>query len=411
MYYTHILRPFWPLLSQTSSDFLKNQMETLTLSAKDCTFRSFQFQFQQNQFQGQVQCQQNLTPENRRTPNTSTEGEAKMAEGSPDQVCAKTKLRVSDSKKDKNVNKDKSEQHHDNNDSDEKPKKKKKWKKLQPSEIGFNISLFPRPVRDNSEFNVDADALWTKIENECETVEKIIEPYQNLIELEGNTSRDKRYIRVDRDRKVIKAHKQVKTKYCRSVLNNRGRKAIYVNHRVYKMMDLDIQRLCYMPSPKKAKNILKRDITRGKDNYSTNPSTNKPHQPTHRTFRPAPVQCLAHTIHKDNLPSDIDTALANLLMDLQHRELTPEDYDMLLRLDEARVKPKTMSVDKLSAFKTETVESNDELEVCPICMDLYEKGQIKKYLPCQHAFHVDCIDSWLKNSSMNCPIDNLPITS
>lgn len=386
-------------------------METLTLSAKDCAFRTFQFQFQPNQFQDQVQCQQNLTPENRRTQNPSTEGEAKMAEGSKDLELVKTKLRVSDSKNDKNVNKDKSDQQSsDNNDPNEKPKKKKKWKKLQPSEIGFNISLFPRPVRDNCETNWDADALWTKIEKECETVEKIIEPYQKLIELEGTTSRDKRYIRVDRDRKVIKAHKQVKTKYCRSVLNNKGRKAIYVNHRVYKMMDLDIQRLCYMPSPKKAKNVLKRDIARGKDNYSINQSTNKPHQPN-RTYRPTPVQCLAHAIHKDNLPSDIDAALANLLMNLQHRDLTPEDYDMLLRLDEARVKPKTMSEDKLSAFKTETVESNDELEVCPICMDLYEKGQIKKFLPCQHAFHIDCIDSWLKNSSMNCPIDNLPIES
>jgi hypothetical protein len=69
---------------------------------------------------------------------------------------------------------------------------------------------------------------------------------------------------------------------------------------------------------------------------------------------------------------------------MNQSDLTPEDYELLLRLDE-RVAPKTISENKLNTFKTETIESNDDLEVCPICMELYEMGQVRKYLPCQHA--------------------------
>lgn len=288
-------------------------------------------------------------------------------------------------------------------------KKKKKWKKLELSELGFNLSLFPRPVNNNLEIERDAAKLWAEIEQECEHNEEITAEYSDMVELEGNVKGQVKQLRRDRYRRVQKAHKQIKTKHCKSVLNNKGRKPLYINHRVYKMMELDIHRLCYMPSPKRDKIKVKRDVAKGN---TVTPITNKfSATRSNNNYRPTPVQCLAHTIHKDNLPNDLDSALANLLMNLQHRDLTPEDYDLLLRLDEARVKPKTLSENKLQQFKTEIIESNDNLEVCPICMDLYEKGQERKYLPCKHSFHSNCIDSWLKNSSMNCPIDNLPIES
>ena len=294
----------------------------------------------------------------------------------------------------------------DNENGDKSKAKKKKWKKLELSELGFQISLFPRPVKNNAEIDRDSAKLWAEIENECEYNEKITLDFRNMVELEGKIQGNVKQLRRDRTKRVQKAHKQVKTKHCKSVLNNKGRKPLYVKHRVYKMMELDIHRLSYMPSPKREKNIVKREIARGN---TVTPISNRPG--TNNNYRPTPVQCLAHTIHKDNLPNDLDAALANLLMNMQHRDLTPEDYDLLLQLDEARVKPKTMSENKLNTFKTDIVDSNDNLEVCPICMDLYEKGQERKYLPCNHAFHSKCIDSWLKNSSMNCPIDNLPIDS
>lgn len=391
-------------------------METLTFSTQNYNKNTFKIDIGEkfDKFPNRVQSQQKYKNNHR----TGIKIKRKMAETDvdekePDEYVKVTKDRVKPGNENQNeniVNKTKMDENELSTEKEdgEKSKKKKKWRKVPLTELGFNISLFPRPVVCSDQEHVNL-YLFYKIEEECDKLENISETHENLIELEGNTQRCKKYIRADRDRKVMKVHKQVKTKYCNNVQNNKGRKAIYINHRVYKMMDLDVQRLCYMPSPKRAKNIEKRDVARGQNNYQINPVANKPYK-NNTAYRPTPVQCLAHAIHKDNLPSDFDTAVANLLMNIQHRDLTPEDYDLLLRLDE-RVAPKTLSENKLNTFKTETIESNDALEVCPICMELYEMGQVRKYLPCQHAFHSSCIDAWLKNSSMNCPIDNLPIDS
>ena len=93
--------------------------------------------------------------------------------------------------------------------------------------------------------------------------------------MEGNIQGKTKNIRADRDKRVMKAHKQIKTKHCQSVLNNKGRKTLYVKHRVYKMMSLDINRLCYMPSPKRDKNLEKRLVAKGKDKCTINSSSNK----------------------------------------------------------------------------------------------------------------------------------------
>ncbi|KAG0054415.1 hypothetical protein BGZ83_011315 [Gryganskiella cystojenkinii] len=42
-------------------------------------------------------------------------------------------------------------------------------------------------------------------------------------------------------------------------------------------------------------------------------------------------------------------------------------------------------------------------ENCTICLDAYEVLDRLRPLPCKHAFHVDCIDTWLRNNAQ-CPI-------
>jgi hypothetical protein len=42
--------------------------------------------------------------------------------------------------------------------------------------------------------------------------------------------------------------------------------------------------------------------------------------------------------------------------------------------------------------------------VCPICTDEFVKGQDMRVLPCNHQFHLDCIDPWLVNVSGTCPL-------
>jgi hypothetical protein len=48
--------------------------------------------------------------------------------------------------------------------------------------------------------------------------------------------------------------------------------------------------------------------------------------------------------------------------------------------------------------------SEAESETCPICLDDFEDGADVKVLPCQHFFHVDCINPWLEGRSGRCPL-------
>ena len=96
----------------------------------------------------------------------------------------------------------------------------------------------------------------------------------------------------------------------------------------------------------------------------------------------------------------------NSFVSLQYREITPEDYDLLLLLDES-LAPKTVSKSKLKNFKICTVDINSEgLGECCICMGSFIIGQARKILPkCGHSFHELCIDQWLISASNKCPLD------
>jgi len=89
------------------------------------------------------------------------------------------------------------------------------------------------------------------------------------------------------------------------------------------------------------------------------------------------------------------------------RELTPEDYELLLTLDQGVAK-KTLNTDSLQSMEKTVLDSSLD-ELCCICMSNFEKGDSVKTLPCKHFFHENCIDMWLANSSVNCPVDGLPV--
>jgi hypothetical protein len=97
----------------------------------------------------------------------------------------------------------------------------------------------------------------------------------------------------------------------------------------------------------------------------------------------------------------------NQLMDLQNRELTPEDYELLLLLDES-VEKKKVSKDAFSSF-TQTVLTKDLDVDCPICMSPMVTAEKVTTLPCSHQYHTPCIEQWLTMSSPNCPLDGLSL--
>ena len=128
-----------------------------------------------------------------------------------------------------------------------------------------------------------------------------------------------------------------------------------------------------------------------------------------------------YALNEADLPSaekssdDPETQLLWTLIQLQNRDLSPEDYDILLQLDD-KVAVKTVCAEKLKALATQTLTDSDLASVevfedpCSICMESYEESQIVKFLPkCKHVFHERCIDNWLTNSGTNCPLDGLEV--
>lgn len=57
----------------------------------------------------------------------------------------------------------------------------------------------------------------------------------------------------------------------------------------------------------------------------------------------------------------------------------------------------------------EEMLGNDHMAECSICMDNVEVGTEVTILPCQHWFHFECIESWLKEHD-TCPHCRKPIT-
>lgn len=117
---------------------------------------------------------------------------------------------------------------------------------------------------------------------------------------------------------------------------------------------------------------------------------------------------LKYELKSDNINKGTG-AYMNKIAELQHRDITPEDFELLLMLDES-VAPKTVSANFLKSLTIIVVEEARILgELCSICMEVYQASEKAKCLPCNHMFHVNCIDNWLSNASPNCPLDGIPV--
>ena len=147
----------------------------------------------------------------------------------------------------------------------------------------------------------------------------------------------------------------------------------------------------------------KKHSYQSKKNYSTSHGSSRRRR--HHEDHPA---ALKYELKSSNMPDGTGTHLDKII-DLQHRDLTPEDYELLLLLDES-VAPKTVSENLLQSLAVVTVEAAEAVgELCSICMEVYLASQTVKKLPCTHFFHEQCIDMWLSNSSLNCPLDGLAV--
>lgn len=98
--------------------------------------------------------------------------------------------------------------------------------------------------------------------------------------------------------------------------------------------------------------------------------------------------------------------LERLLEELQHRDITPEDYDTLLELDKD-VKRKTAGTSAIKALKKAperaTNAESQSVTECAICLGAFADDSVVA-LPCAHEFHQACVSSWLSEHANTCPI-------
>ena len=86
-----------------------------------------------------------------------------------------------------------------------------------------------------------------------------------------------------------------------------------------------------------------------------------------------------------------DQQYARLVRELQERDITPNDYDLLLRLDEAVPKRHVLSEEAASRLGEHEFKGHGECAIC--CSDL-EHGELCTELCCGHAYHAKCIRHW-----------------
>jgi len=94
-------------------------------------------------------------------------------------------------------------------------------------------------------------------------------------------------------------------------------------------------------------------------------------------------------------------------LSMMNRDFNENDYEMLLRLDEA-VQKKGATKEKIETLPTHIISQKTEDTTCCICLSDMEEGCEVRKLPCMHYFHKECIDQWLKMSK-TCPIDKKSI--
>jgi hypothetical protein len=95
------------------------------------------------------------------------------------------------------------------------------------------------------------------------------------------------------------------------------------------------------------------------------------------------------------------------VLDLLTREIGPDDYDLLLKLDETN-RRKVVAGDVLDNFATVVVGEGEEHgcvgESCRVCLVQFEDAEVVRCLPCNHLFHDECIRQWLTSWKNTCPL-------
>jgi len=140
------------------------------------------------------------------------------------------------------------------------------------------------------------------------------------------------------------------------------------------------------------------------NNHRTKKNTSKP---THLQAANGETIISAPQLGIDTTSDQGRRDYERLLAIMRGDEINPNDYDLLLSLDET-VEKKTLELKQVEAFPTLSVQDLADTNngMCLVCLtpfkDMEDGAQIRK-LPCQHMYCKDCIDTWLTSTSQKCP--------
>ena len=83
------------------------------------------------------------------------------------------------------------------------------------------------------------------------------------------------------------------------------------------------------------------------------------------------------------------------------RQLQELQLDMSLQVP--------LGAEETARLHTRLYTATEEEETCAICVDEFIAGETVKVLPCNHFFHPQCIDEWLRSHSSLCPLCKMDV--
>lgn len=95
------------------------------------------------------------------------------------------------------------------------------------------------------------------------------------------------------------------------------------------------------------------------------------------------------------------------LMQLQFREVTPDDYDLLLLLED--VLPKSTVPESIVSKLPSVLARDCGATQCSICLGELQPRECVVQLPCSHSFHPECVATWLTKCRDSCPLCSAPV--
>lgn len=120
---------------------------------------------------------------------------------------------------------------------------------------------------------------------------------------------------------------------------------------------------------------------------------------------------LNNPTEETELPRTINVRdLMYLRLALTDRDFNANDYNDLLALDRSNNSSNGLTNEELQLIPSYTLNSTataadaDE-NLCTICLDPMISGEIIRTTPCQHSYHLKCIDKWLLQKAI-CPMCN-----